>query len=204
MSDPLDLAPIEARLKAATPGPWRWVAVSGGWDGVAAEGGPDICRLSLNLGANAILIAHAPTDIAALVAEVRRLQAALQTARVDGARAMRERAAKILDECEAEQDRRDEDGIREMVGALGRDVRRLDPATVADEAPAASQPAPVVLANCRTCAHDFRDQEGRVRCWQVEEMNPVVDDWIADDANLNEDGEPTPTATGCPGWRARV
>lgn len=86
---PADIAAIEARLSAATPGPWGWVsrgshdalcAADGAVvhsDGSAAgEYGPDI---DVN-GPDANLIAHAPTDIAALLAEVRRLTAERATA----------------------------------------------------------------------------------------------------------------------------
>lgn len=79
---PTDIAAIEARLSAATPGPWGWVsrgshdalcAADGAVvhsDGSAAgEYGPDI-DVS---GPDANLIAHAPTDIADLLAEVRTL-----------------------------------------------------------------------------------------------------------------------------------
>jgi hypothetical protein len=51
----LDLDPIKARLAAATPGPWVY---------------------SCN---DAYLIANAPTDLAALVAEVERLRAAIKS-----------------------------------------------------------------------------------------------------------------------------
>ena len=80
MTDP-DLTPIKARLDAATPGPWAVVddlAVT-----AAPEVGGDDSCLSIVIpaiveftprAADAEFIAHAPTDIAALVAEVERLQ----------------------------------------------------------------------------------------------------------------------------------
>lgn len=44
-----------------TPGPWRHTAVEGGWDGVATDlTGWCICKLALNIPANADLIAAAP------------------------------------------------------------------------------------------------------------------------------------------------
>ena len=49
-----------------TPGPWKHVAVSGGWDGVADSHGNEICRLVLNEPANATLIAAAPELLQAL------------------------------------------------------------------------------------------------------------------------------------------
>lgn len=53
-----------------TPGPWRHVAVAGGWDGVAAGDYHVclICTLSLNEPANARLIAAAPELLEALIA----------------------------------------------------------------------------------------------------------------------------------------
>lgn len=42
-----------------TSGPWRHSAVDGGWDGVDSDHGL-ICKLSLNVPANARLIAAAP------------------------------------------------------------------------------------------------------------------------------------------------
>lgn len=80
MSD-LDLTPIKARLNAATPGPWAVIddlAVTAAPD----VGGDDAC-LSIVFpaiveftpsAADADFIAHAPTDIAALVAEVESLR----------------------------------------------------------------------------------------------------------------------------------
>jgi hypothetical protein len=95
MSDPtLDLDAIEARLNAATPGPWDslmdsdtkaaardWREVWGGPASVVVgdfyerrSGGETetVCGVRIR-AANATLIANAPTDLRALVAEVRRL-----------------------------------------------------------------------------------------------------------------------------------
>lgn len=49
-----------------TPGPWKHVAIAGGWDGVADDGGAIICRLGLNEPSNATLIAAAPDLLASL------------------------------------------------------------------------------------------------------------------------------------------
>ena len=86
MSDPLDLAPIRARLEAATPGPWSEAGSVP--RAIVAAHNADINLLSLYTFGDgdgpyavvasqddAALIAHAPTDIAALLAEVERLQA---------------------------------------------------------------------------------------------------------------------------------
>lgn len=42
-----------------TPGPWKHIAVKGGWNGVGTEDGQEICKLSLSEPANADLIAVA-------------------------------------------------------------------------------------------------------------------------------------------------
>lgn len=88
----LDLDAIEARLAAATPGPWRaytkerhdslfglpddtaysWVTVSHD-DEIIGELFDDATGHRGSL--DAAFIAAAPTDIAALIAEVRRLRA---------------------------------------------------------------------------------------------------------------------------------
>jgi hypothetical protein len=51
---------------AHTPGPWQWVAITDGWDGVTQENGPMICKLVLNEPENARLIAAAPELLEAL------------------------------------------------------------------------------------------------------------------------------------------
>ena len=86
----LDLDPIRARLAAATPGPWHAYGNT-----LAAEVGR--CTCSPHYGAHerscgledigqvvesdAELIAHAPADLAALVAEVERLRETVQRVR---------------------------------------------------------------------------------------------------------------------------
>jgi hypothetical protein len=84
----LDLEPIKARLSAATPGPWKryyagidldgeemwYVGHNGGTvtiDGVAGD---------IPYTPDAEFIAHAPSDIAALVAEVERLRKVAEAA----------------------------------------------------------------------------------------------------------------------------
>lgn len=76
----LDLAPIKARLAAATPGPWTWVCHSTA--GVSEWTVFDAADHALATNRHgwrpdAEFIAHAPTDIAALLAEVERLRAEL-------------------------------------------------------------------------------------------------------------------------------
>jgi hypothetical protein len=96
MTEPLDLDPIRTRLEAASPGPWRWEdwgdppvdhersAYTLASDELA---GSDllpgltkaICTAAQATSmwknpADADLIAHAPSDIAALIAEVERLR----------------------------------------------------------------------------------------------------------------------------------
>lgn len=80
-----DLAEIEARADAATPGPWRVDDKRPPECNIRHEGpGWPICgmwSLSDNRPENATFIAHARSDVKDLVAEVRRLQGAIETLR---------------------------------------------------------------------------------------------------------------------------
>ena len=81
---PVDLDAIEARIAAATPGPWS---------SASGNTATEPIRLRFNSGgrlevvyeptweADAELIAHAPTDLAALVAENERLRTVARAAR---------------------------------------------------------------------------------------------------------------------------
>lgn len=75
----LDLDAIEARLDAATPGPWG-VLLAERIDGTSVwrigsnATGEDVAAVRSGQPADADLIAHAPTDLAALVAEVKHLR----------------------------------------------------------------------------------------------------------------------------------
>lgn len=87
MSEPLNLAPIQAREAAATPGPW--------WnDSHEIYAGPtndtlnsrwigETCRVLDEAGSEAdgAFCAHARTDVPALLAEVARLRAELTAVR---------------------------------------------------------------------------------------------------------------------------
>ncbi|MBN9607824.1 MAG: hypothetical protein BGO26_10160 [Actinobacteria bacterium 69-20] len=99
----IDLDAIKARLAAATPGPWDYVGQ--GWithpgTTFAAVGTPDQGMIPCT-DADADLIAHAPTDLAALLAEVRALRkraANLSLERAefaDEAQSLRDRLARI-------------------------------------------------------------------------------------------------------------
>ena len=89
MTEPLDLNPIRTRLEAASLGPWRWED----WGDPPVDHERSAHTLASDeLGltkaictaaqatsmwknpADADLIAHAPSDIAALIAEVERLR----------------------------------------------------------------------------------------------------------------------------------
>ena len=73
----IDLEPIKARLEAATDGPWEIDPTAHDW---AAGVRCLPCQVSVADTASveiAEFIAHAPTDIDALVAEVERLRALL-------------------------------------------------------------------------------------------------------------------------------
>src|SRR5688572_5188527 len=117
----LDIEGIEARAKAATPGPW-FVGTSCSWRRILREGDdagvivPTIARdghpdLSANM-ADLEFAAHARTDIHALVAEVRKLRAALQSI-IDAAETVAETWANtdgaelgaVIDELDAAADR---------------------------------------------------------------------------------------------------
>lgn len=84
---PLDLDAIEARIKSTTPGPWKkdldqWyspLVVHSDWKRSGDNGYPVADFLH---DGNAAFVAHARTDVPALVAEVRRLQALLETREV--------------------------------------------------------------------------------------------------------------------------
>lgn len=74
MTDPFTparLAAIQARLDAATSPPWEAGSIS-----VLASDGQTICRMGRTdaEAENAELIAHAPTDLRDLLAEVERLE----------------------------------------------------------------------------------------------------------------------------------
>ena len=76
----IDLTAIEARLAKRTPG--EWVVGRSDWDDSMCEVVTLGERIAVcDEGQDAPFIAHAPTDIAALLARVRALEAAL-TARV--------------------------------------------------------------------------------------------------------------------------
>ena len=96
------LTEIEARLNSATPGPWidtdskpeaeGVVLILAGSDPLSTDAKEIcvFCDMEICDGPdlhNSVFIAHAPTDIAALIAEVRRLRKALaesEDAFVDG------------------------------------------------------------------------------------------------------------------------
>lgn len=90
---PAELDVIEARLKAATPGPWVAPCGALGTD-VRTLGGASVAD-DVKRADDADFIAHAPTDIAALLAEVRRLTPAVKVARWDG-RELRDASGKVL------------------------------------------------------------------------------------------------------------
>ena len=81
------LAGIEARLEAATPGPWEGItdrdefltmSPLGYGDGVIIKFTE---RFGCEMASNAALITHAPTDIRALLDEVERLREVITFAR---------------------------------------------------------------------------------------------------------------------------
>lgn len=107
MNQPLDLAAIQARHAIATPGPWRTEPHGPlGDDTVIGFNGAIVGAFTFGVGdeadADQDFTLNAPTDITALLAEVRRLRAELDAAR---AAAFRE-AARLL-----EATGRDDDAI---------------------------------------------------------------------------------------------
>lgn len=90
MTATLDLDAIEARCNAATPGPWeisygceeesryRWRAVGPPHEVVENDAGYDDGSAESASEDDAKFIAHARTDVPLLIAEVRRLRAALR------------------------------------------------------------------------------------------------------------------------------
>lgn len=90
MTQPLDLAAIQAREQAATDGPWMadGPEILVGTPDDLTRGSTwigETCNVALpGLGAaNAAFLAAARTDVPALLAEVTRLRAALTTAKAD-------------------------------------------------------------------------------------------------------------------------
>lgn len=83
----LDLEPIKERLAAATPGPWFHRQVGGKFDWIADHRDHGQHR-KIIVGKDALyggtpdyaFIAHAPNDIALLMAEVERLRSDVQNA----------------------------------------------------------------------------------------------------------------------------
>lgn len=80
----LDLTPIKARLDAASPGPWSWGYVDDTANPEALHSSIDLVAYApdrtIKIGyPDATLIASAPADIAALIAEVERLRAEVES-----------------------------------------------------------------------------------------------------------------------------
>lgn len=81
----LDLGPIKDRLAAASPGPWQWFgneSAAGTTYGVLSTNGQALLEIRqadrFPIEADLRLVANAPADLAALVAEVEWLRAEIQ------------------------------------------------------------------------------------------------------------------------------
>lgn len=98
----LDLDAIQARIAAATPGPWAESGIGDyGW-GVGSPAEHIVEADDSEQGrANAAFIAHARTDVERLVAEVRRLRALADRTRALALLEAANRYAKLADENEA-------------------------------------------------------------------------------------------------------
>ena len=89
---PVDLTPIRARMAKATPGPWRMQTAACDHEDedenhTAIKGGGALVTECIPEESDAILIANAPTDIAALCDEVEYLRAQLAQMRAPVKRA---------------------------------------------------------------------------------------------------------------------
>lgn len=74
-----ELAAIKARAEAATPGPWELASASSGYSNESDVISQDLGVVAHDvLNNTAVFIAHARTDVPALVAEVERLRALCQ------------------------------------------------------------------------------------------------------------------------------
>jgi hypothetical protein len=78
----LDLDPIKARLAAATPGPWKAKIATfdnPGPEGIFSADDTWLFKFFACRYPDLALVENAPTDLAALVAEVERLRAAIKS-----------------------------------------------------------------------------------------------------------------------------
>ncbi len=121
------LAEIEARANAATPGPW----IGDGEFGFVFQRGASRAHCIARLdhedvrdtsGADLAFIAAARADVPDLVAEVRRLTAALDAARREGAEGMRAAALRC---CSPDDDHFDGFHAPDVWEQIEREIRAL-------------------------------------------------------------------------------
>lgn len=116
----LDLKPIKDRLSHIAPVPWRWTQDSDGCWSIKDADGWEVCEVNMTRGTaaeNGMAIASAPSDIAALVAEVERLKIENDSQDL--------RICHLLDEA----DKRIDEDIRQRNVSTGRPaetVRNID------------------------------------------------------------------------------
>jgi hypothetical protein len=121
-----EIQEIEARCKAATPGPWEDTFYDAEW----YVTGPEYTDVSFN-ESDTIFIAHSREDVPALVAEVKRQGTALETVREK----LREAALALRGALTAEA----EQNVLEALEAAGGEAPEQTPIT---EAIAALQDSP--------------------------------------------------------------
>lgn len=102
------------------------------------------------------------------------------------------------------------DDARTLLGMLNE---RVPAHTEADPLPDPYEVAErmaVPRRNCLTCQHDWRDADGNPRCVLVDcgtgddEQDGAINEWVADDDNVTDDGHPKPDADNCPGYTLRL
>lgn len=205
MTAPLDLDAIRARTEAATPGPW-------------AAGRENVNELHWTLPANTLdrngrrsyvaesesllpdweFIAHARTDVPALLAEVDRLRELADAARLLGSARM------VLDRCAETQI----GGCRAEAAAMAQQIVDLIGHSVTDEPPHAlvelerlradSVPRSALVAvlaeldaEHRAEPYDVGRRDGCVICWPKDGSWPCVTRMVADELRAIVEREDT-------------
>ena len=167
---------IRARLTVITPGPWHGEHAPGlhdcaiiGDDGWITPGpsGPEYGVDSMQGRADAEFIAHAPADVATLLAEVERLRAEL-AARPSRGEVLREAYAEVETALAAELDDGRAVTLYEMLLLLGA----LQPHTCARSQGLHSRDCPSYVPG-----HEQLSRENGLRAYRRERACRVLQDW---------------------------
>jgi len=186
----IDLDAIKARLDAATSGPW--------WTDDTAE-------------MDAVLIAHAPGDLAALVAEVERLRERIADFEDDfrkvtsGMCAPDERHCSCVPHLRAEVSRlrSETSGDAAVVAWLRANTCGCYDFASAIERGEHRDPEAVTERSCFTCR--WADKDVCDRPHTSEEMDADIDAYaVASGCHYNNGGMPTDRTVVCPGHEHRV